>query len=334
MSLFFPQVQSCKALCELHDRDRFELDPRFTVLLISRPTLGPALRALTKKTALKTILIHDEVHRLGSPANRVALAGLSDGIRFRLGLSATPEREYDADGTQFILETVGPTIFQFGLADAIRRGILAPFTYHPLEYLPDDNDRRRLQEVYRKAEARRLAGDPMSKEEIWIDLAKVHKTSLAKLPIFASFLDGHSDILERCIIFVETQAYGYEVLEIVHRFRHDFHTYFTGEESETLQRFARGDIQCMLTCHRLSEGIDIKSIMTVVLFSSSRSRLETIQRMGRCLRTDPARPAKRANIVDFIRAEPDKIRSATQDDPPDDLRRAWLEELSHIEPED
>jgi superfamily II DNA or RNA helicase len=85
-----------------HDRDRFEMDPRLTILLVSRPALAPALRALTKKTGQKTILIHDEVHRLGSPANRDALAGPSEAIRFRLGLSTTHEREYDASGTQFI----------------------------------------------------------------------------------------------------------------------------------------------------------------------------------------------------------------------------------------
>lgn len=316
-----------------NDRDRFELDPRLTVLLISRSALAPALRALSITIAKKTILVHDEVHRLGSPANRAALSGLTENIRFRLGLSATPEREYDAEGTEFILQTIGPTIYQFGLADAIRRGILAPFNYYPLEYVPDENDKRRLQEVYRRAEARRLAGDPMSREEIWIDLAKVHKTSLAKLPIFASFIERHPELLERCIIFVETQDYGHEVLKIVHQHRHDFHTYFTGEESDTLRRFARGDIQCMLTCHRLSEGIDIKSIMTVVLFSSSRSRLETIQRMGRCLRSDALQPDKRANIVDFVRVDENGIRT-TQEERPDDLRRTWLEEMSLIKPEE
>jgi superfamily II DNA or RNA helicase len=259
------------------------------------------MRALNSRAAGKTLLIHDEVHQLGSPGNRASLSGLSDNVRYRLGLSATPEREYDTEGTQFIEQHVGPVIFSFGLADAIRRRILSPFNYYPLEYRPDDNDRQRLQDVYRRAQARKLAGDPMPKEEIWIALAKVHKTSLAKLPVFAAFLKDHARILERSIIFVETREYGDEVLQIVHRYRHDFHTYYTGEESETLRRFAIGELECLLTCHRLSEGIDIKSIRSVILFSSARTPLETIQRMGRCLRIDPDQPAKRANVVDFIK---------------------------------
>lgn len=320
---------------ELRERERFLLNPRHAVLLASRSALVPALRALSSRSAARTLLIHDEVHRLGSPGNRESLAGLSTNVRFRLGLSATPEREYDREGTQFIEAHVGPVVFSFGLADAIRRRILSPFTYYPLRYVPDENDRKRLQDVYRRAQARELAGDPMLQEEIWIELAKVYKTSLAKMPVFSAFLQQHPRVLERSIIFVETREYGDEVLRIVHRYRHDFHTYYTGEESETLRRFATGEIECLLTCHRLSEGIDIKSIKSVILFSSARSPLETIQRMGRCLRVDPDQPAKRANVVDFIReSEPRDDREEAEVENPDELRRQWLEELSRVEPDE
>jgi superfamily II DNA or RNA helicase len=320
---------------EYHERERFDLNPRRAVLLVSRPALAPVLRNLSFTAAVRTLLVHDEVHRLGSPGNRKSLDGLSEKIRFRLGLSETPEREYDEVGTQFIETQVGPVIFSFGLADAIRRGILSPFNYYPLEYVPDDNDRRRLQDVYRRAEARDRSGEPMSKEDLWIELSKVHKTSQAKLPVFAVFLETRVRLLERCIIFVETQEYGDAVLQIVHRHRHDFHTYYTGEESETLRRFAIGDIECLLTCHRLSEGIDIRSIRTVILFSSSRAPLETIQRIGRCLRIDPDHPSKRANVVDFIRMS-ERVGPQGGSTPPngDVARRQWLEELSKIQPDE
>jgi superfamily II DNA or RNA helicase len=320
---------------EYYERERFNLDPRRAILLISRPALAAAMRALNSGAAARTLLIHDEVHRLGSPGNRSSLTGLSDNVRYRLGLSATPEREYDEQGTRFIEAHIGPVIFSFGLAEAIRRGILSPFNYYPLEYVPNENDRRRLQDVYRRAEGRARAGEPMSQEEIWIELAKVHKTSLAKLPVFATFLRDQARVLERCIIFVETREYGDEVLRIVHRYRHDFHTYYTGEESETLRRFASGEIECLLTCHRLSEGIDIRTIRSVILFSSARTRLETIQRMGRCLRIDPDQPGKRANVVDFIRISELRDGSDSSEGPNgDQARRQWLEGLARIEPDE
>lgn len=314
----------------------FVLSPTNSVLIVSRAAgsvrdpLASVLRQLSRGVVSRTLLIHDEVHRLGSVGNRARLTGLSANIRYRLGLSATPEREYDQEGNTFVDDHIGPVLFTFGLDDAIRRGILAPFDYYPLLYDLTPDDRRRIQDVYRRQAACAAAGNPMSDEEVWIELAKVHKTSPAKIPVFATFIGDHQDLLQRCIIFVETQEYGERVLDVVHRYRPDFHTYFTGEQSATLRRFARGDLECLITCHRLSEGIDIRSLNTVVLFSSAKARLETIQRIGRCLRIDPTNPGKVANIVDFVRQQSDDGNAPGVDED----RADWLRGLSKIRAEE
>ncbi len=217
---------------------------------------------------------------------------------------------------------------RFELADAIRRGILAPFNYFPLPYELTAEDRARVRDVYKRQAARAAAGEPMSDEQVWTEIANVYKTSRAKLPVFSAFIEKQPQLLERCIIFVETQDYGNDVLEIVHEHRPDFHTYFTGEQSETLKRFAHGDLECLITCHRVSEGIDIRSLNSVILFSSARARLETIQRMGRCLRTDPNNPDKIANVVDFIR-----LGDEGDDPNADEERCAWLTDLSTVRSE-
>lgn len=303
----------------------FLLEPKNAILLVSRQPLASALRQLPSEIAQRTLLIHDEVHGLGSPANRNRLEGLSDNIRFRLGLSATPEREYDDDGNEFLVRHIGPELMRFELDDAIRREILAPFDYFPLPYHMTAEDGQRVRDVYKRQAARAAAGNPMSEEEVWIEIARVYKTSRAKLPMFDDFIRENQHLLQRCIVFVETQAYGDEVLEIIHKYRSDFHTYFSGEESETLKRFARGELECLITCHRVSEGIDIRSLNSVILFSSACARLETIQRMGRCLRTDPDNPRKVANIVDFIRqSDEDGEQNA------DEERAEWLTDLSTV----
>jgi superfamily II DNA or RNA helicase len=312
------------------ERDRFFLN-KSAIILTSRHFLPAVLYSLSEDEGAKSILIHDEVHRLGSPSNREKLAGMSDKVRFRLGLSATPDREYDDEGNAFVLESVGEVIYSFGLEDAIRRSILSPFEYIPLEYIASEEDKSRLQQVHKKAAARKQAGEPMTQEEIWIELARVHKTSRAKLPVFADFIEANLSLLRRCIIFVETREYGDEVLSIVHKHRHDFHVYYANEDSEVLKLFANGDIECLITCHRLSEGIDIHSLETVVLFSSSKARLETIQRIGRCLRKNPQDPSKQANVVDFIRT-PD-VDSGEEPWNSDLERRDWLKQLSSAEPD-
>lgn len=309
---------------ELQD---FILEPKDAILLVSREPVASALRQLSTEQANRVLLIQDEVHGLGSSGNRTRLAGLSDNVRFRLGLSATPERKYDQEGTAFIEDHIGPILMTFGLKEAIERGILAPFNYFPLSFELTDADRERIAAIYRRRKAREAAGNPMTETEVWIEIARVYKTSESKLPVFTEFIKKHQALLRRCIVFTETMEYGESVLDIIHRYRPDFHTYFSGEQSNTLKRFAHGDLECLVTCHRLSEGIDIKSLNTVILFSSERARLETIQRIGRCLRTNPDDPEKIANIVDFIRQG-----GENEDLNADEERRNWLIELAQVRP--
>lgn len=317
----FRQYRSTKEL------QGFALEPNKAILLVSRTPVASALRQLNREQARRTLLVHDEVHGLGSPGNRVRLRGLSENVRFRLGLSATPEREYDQEGNVFIESHIGPVLMTFDLKEAIERGILAPFNYFPLSFELTDADRKRIASIFRRRAASDAAGAPMTDEEVWMEIARVYKTSEAKLPVFNAFIRDHREMLKRSIVFTDTKEYGQLVLEIIHKYRSDFHTYFSGEQSATLDRFARGELECLITCHRLSEGIDIRSLSTVILFSSERARLETIQRIGRCLRTNPHDIDKTANIVDFIRRgdENETINA-------DEERRDWLLELSQVRP--
>ena len=296
-----------------------------SVLVTSRIYLSRILQNIDQDDAQRLFIVHDEVHEIGSFGNREALDGLSGKIRFRLGLSATPEREYDDEGNKFIEEHIGPVIMTFELNEAIKRGILCPFDYFPLSYTPTNDDREEIARIIRKYEAKRTHGEHFLESDKWIELARVYKTSEAKLPIFENFISNYRNLLNRCIIFVETQEYGESVLEIVHKYKPNFHTYYSGEDSETLKKFASGELECLITCHRLSQGIDVPSLNTVVLFSSARARLESIQRMGRCLRVNPSETSKIANVVDFIRDNQN-----INEDNSDQDRRNWLTILSEI----
>lgn len=316
-----------------HECEYFNIGSEWKILIISRMELKNALRGIVKSKGDSTLLIHDEVHRLGSPANRRDLIKLTDTIRYRLGLSATPEREYDEDGNDFITEQIGPVLYEFDLPKAISRGILCSFDYYPLEYEITDEDRLKLRQLMGRFEASKKGSNPMTKEELWTHMAMVYKTSEAKIPIFNQFISSNIELLNRCIIFVATQVYGDKILNNVHRYNSNFHTYFSGEESGTLKRFANDELECLITCHRLSEGIDIKSLKNVILFSSDRARLELIQRIGRCLRTNPDDTNKRANVVDFIRINgSDSNHEGKQTS--DEKRRDWLMELSRLRPEE
>jgi len=309
----------------------FEVSPKGKILLCSIEKLPRALAFLNSAPDLakRALVIYDEAHKFGSPENIKTLKGLSDNIEYRLGLSATPEREYDAEGSGFISSHIGPVVFRYGLEDAIGNGVLSPFHYHLLEYELTEEDKREARAVYKRYYAHK---DRMSPEEIkncFIQMASVPKKSKAKIEVFKKFIRSRPDLLSRCIIFVHNMEYGNELMEVIHSERPDFHTYFGGEDKEVLQRFSRSEIECLITCHRLSEGIDIRNLRNVILFSCDKAKLETIQRIGRCLRTDPTNPGKQANVVDFIKKRVADLPMSDFGDA-DEERSRWLKDLSRV----
>jgi superfamily II DNA or RNA helicase len=307
-----------------HEVGNFALDPTNAILIVSRAQLGTVFSRLPASARGRMIIVHDEVHGLGTPSMRATVGGQHQSFAFRLGLSATPERAYDTDGNHFIESEIGPTVFRFPLEAAIQRGVLCEFDYEPLEYELTDNDRARLKQVYTRQAARAHAGNPMSQEEFWIELARVYKTAEMKPLIFSRYLQRDASVLENCIVFVETMEYGSQLLEIIHRFTHLYRTYYADDEHSHLVEFSRGAIDCLVTCHKISQGIDIRLLKTVVLFSAARAKLETIQRIGRCLRIDPSNPGKRARVIDFVRPDRDDEGFPNADQE----RCDWLRELS------
>lgn len=310
-----------------HDIGSFILGASPAAILVSRPSLPKLLQRFSKEKRKRTLIIHDEVHGLGSPSAQEELAGLHKEIRFRLGLSATPERFYDEEGNTFISHEIGEVIYRFTLSDAIENGVLCEFDYHTLEYELTQEDKKRLQAVYSRDAMLKKQGRPMTKEQLWIALARVYKTAEMKLELFSEYVAENPSILNNSIIFVETIDYGNRLLPLLHSHNVVYRTFYGDDEADNLQAFGRGSIDCLVTCHRLSQGIDLPALRNVVLFASARSTLETTQRIGRCLRKDPNDHRKRAVILDFIRVESERGET-DQEESADRQRAKWLSELS------
>lgn len=306
--------------------NEFALGPQRALVVVSRSQLRRVLDRMDRRAMARTVIIHDEVHGLGMPSLQQELAGRHAALGWRVGLSATPERTYDQAGNDFVRAELGPTVYEFPLERAISRGVLAEFDYLPLHYDLTAGDKARIQALYSKKAARLKAGNPMSNEEVWTEIARIYKTAEMKPDVYRDYLREHPETLKRSIVFVETREYGEQVLDIVDEHTNRYRTYYADDDRDHLVEFARGGIDCLITCHRISQGIDIQSLNSVVLFASARARLETVQRIGRCLRLDPARPDKRALVVDFVRPpQPgDTVPNADQD------RAAWLTQIATI----
>ena len=263
----------------------------------------------------------------------------------RLGLSATPWDMYDSTRNQYIVDGFvneefkvtrnvddwekdlidSGKVFGFGLKQGIERGILCPFDYIPLPYIPSQEDFDRASEAFSKVNPTL----PEHKRKIMgmILAAMAFKTSKEKIGPFkkwlTEFLNSGRE-LKRCIMFVALKEYGELVDNTLARDFQitDFRSFFEGEKMSTLKDFENGDIDSLIACGRISEGVDIKSVDTIVLFAADATRLQTIQRIGRALRSDPDNPKKVATVVDFIWEGEDEEETA------DSRRRDYLSELA------
>lgn len=308
--------------------NNFIMHPDNSLLLISRDSnnLTRLLNLLDKAPGNyknDTLFIFDEVHGAGSSTLVEDLSGRISLYQYCLGLSATPEREYDDVGNDFLRKEIGPVIFEFTLQDAIKKGILCEFNYIPLPYSLSEEEKQKKKRIIGAFNAKKEAGEPCDEKELYTRLSLINKTAVDKICQFDSFIASRKELLEKCIIFVQSMEYGLQLQEVLSKYTDRYHTYYADDEKINLENFAAGKISCLLTCKKVSEGIDISTVTNIFLFASDRSRLVTTQRIGRALRLDKNNPDKVANVIDFV------LEDKSEGDTNADIeRKEWLNELA------
>lgn len=240
-------------------------------------------------------LVADEVHRLGAEGAR-RIFTLDSGPR--LGLSATPERAGDPEGTRAILDYFrGVVPPPFGITEAVKSGALTPYAYsvHPIYLDAEEQERwQKLTDEYRRlyarAEAKGDAGEPgiaARLKMLLISRARIVKAARGKVDIAARIVRSHYQSGQRWIVYCDDQVQ----LGIVRRSLHsaglddvfEYHSAMAGDRARTLERFnTLGGIVVSIRC--LDEGVDIPAVTHALILASSRNPREFIQRRGRVLR--------------------------------------------------
>lgn len=245
------------------------------------------------------LLIADEVHRMGSASGRTFMDQISPN--YRLGLSATPERAGDPEGTMALLEFFGGLIEPpYGLREALADGVLAHYNYSPHRItLSDDEqeDWERLTRKINRAVARLYSGsqqaagssllsDPRLRQ-LLIDRAKIVKGASAKIPMAIRVLQDQFRLGDKWLVYcddVDQMLFLRAQLEAVRVRSLIYHSSMIGDKSATLSEFdLNGGILLSIRC--LDEGVDIPSATHGLILASSKNPREFIQRRGRLLRT-------------------------------------------------
>ena len=108
-------------------------------VVVSHRTLSDdSFKADVAKIDCAALLIADEAHNLGAEG---FIGDPPEFFEYRLGLSATPVRQYDDEGTDALFAFFGPVVFRFTLKEAIGR-CLVEYDYfvHPVELTASEMD--------------------------------------------------------------------------------------------------------------------------------------------------------------------------------------------------
>lgn len=291
--------------------DAFRQNPRGSLLVIGR-TDPKILKRLIKKMKRddkqKCLLIHDEVHGLGSAERMATLKGHTNHFKFALGLSATWKR-YDDDETAFISGEFGghpEALYEYGLEEAIQDGYLVEFDYEFVEYERNDEDGAAFEKRMDKK------GMP------WM-FEGVYKSSLAKVDAFKDWSranqSDYEKLLKSCVFFCKDRKQGMAIAEFLQKDEfYDFEM-FSGithegqgkiDNDAIISKFKSGEVKTLITYGMLDQGFDMPELQSIVLFESDASdehekRRKLIQRLGRMLRIDPGNEEKRGFALDFAR---------------------------------
>lgn len=259
----------------------------------------------------KKCLIVDEVHGIGAPKRK---EGLIESYDYRMGLSATPRRWFDLEGTEKLFGYFGDTVFEFNLKQAIQKGILCHYDYKPYFTELTETETIDYQKVTsRIAKAYYSSRDDKKKEELYSLLCfkrqNIIKDACRKLDVLNEILDDLGEV-RYCLVYC-TPGQMDQVQDILNE-RNIVQHKFTEKEglkpeekyngiSERqflLQKFAEGTYQALVSMKCLDEGVDVPPATTAIMMENSGNPREYIQRRGRILRNYPGKA--KATIFDII----------------------------------
>lgn len=240
------------------------------------------------------LLVADEAHNLGRPS---FISDPPAFFEYRLGLSATPIRQYDEEGTDALFDFFGPVAFRFTLEEAIGRCLVEYDYYvHPVYLTDSEMDEWFALTAAIKQNAWRSEGGKPDEflSKLLRDRRALLETASGKVATLTSLLEAEDkETLRHTLVY--TSDKGPDQLDKVNRLLRDRNILFhqlTAEETASRDRtkriirsFQDGEIQVLTAKRVLDEGVNIPQICKAFILASTTVERQWVQRRGRLLRT-------------------------------------------------
>lgn len=243
------------------------------------------------------LLIFDECHHL--PSTYYQQAALMSIAPFRLGLTATPERN---DGGERLLDDlIGNEVYRIDICE-LEGNVLSPYQIQRIELTLDPDERLQYQyhrQIYTTflrslnldlsepgawaqfivACARKKGGREALQS--YLEQKRIARAGRSKLRYLWEVFGYHKN--ERIIIFTADNDTAYTIgrnffLPVI------THNTKGHERKQMLDAFRNGTYTILVTSQVLNEGVDVPEASVGIVVSGTGSIREHVQRLGRILR--------------------------------------------------
>lgn len=272
--------------------------------------------------SVNTLLIADEAHNMGAGSLLTLLPKVKQ-LR-RIGLSATPERQYDDEGNDKIrkfFNTPMDYTFEYSMKEAIDKEVLCRYYYFPHIVKLTDSEMEEYQKIseqivyYYNAKSEKFNSNDILTKLLLKRKRIIHKAKNKK-DVFLKILQKYyqeKKSLKYTLIYVpegnepdeygETDSYTYNdaipddeeslhlidvytqiVKDISDEVTVKMFTSSSTNRDELLDMFAIGNLHVLTSMKCLDEGVDVPRAELAVFCASTGNPRQFIQRRGRILR--------------------------------------------------
>ncbi|SDP45976.1 Superfamily II DNA or RNA helicase [Mucilaginibacter sp. OK268] len=286
---------------------KYDIRPNLAIIAINDSFVMPKFQKYYKTFQRDFLLIADEAHNLGAPNIKEVLSQIDP--KKRIGLSATPKRIYDPEGTEFLsqfFKDKEPYCYSFTMERALKEGRLTNYYYYPnvvqLETDEQDTYNRISKELlkYFDFDKGQFKDSPIV-EILLLERKRVIHKARQKLPCFMKILKDLNAKNKLKFVFTyvpegisyDEKPEGEKLIYTFIRKAHEFDpnlrlSSYTSADSghgNLLKAFTNGEIDIVFAMKMLDEGIDVPRTEIGIFASSTGNPRQYIQRRGRLLRT-------------------------------------------------
>lgn len=294
-----------------------------TYASFSRESAFKHLMSLSKKTQRRMLLIADEAHNIGAP-NIISKLDRVKILR-RIGLSATPERQFDDKGNKAVMQFFGcenQYTFEYSMKDAIDNGFLCRYRYFPHVVRLNEEEMAEYKKIslqlakFYNIDDGTFSGEDDILMRLLLKRKRIIHKASNKEDVFRKIVkqrfEEHEN-LKYTLVYVpegvqpdngtqyaitDNPSDDMDVDKLIDKYTQIIQQisptttvkkFISGIQNrdEVLRKFSVGDIEVLTSMKCLDEGVDVPRSELAIFCASTGNPRQFIQRRGRILRKHP-----------------------------------------------